>query len=61
VPVVGNAFKAKNDSAQKTELVIFLRPTVITNASLESDELSSYKQYLPTQQLKQTPNADGER
>lgn len=61
MPVLGNAFKAKNDSTQKTELVIFLRPTVITNASLESDELSSYKQYLPTQQLKQTPNADGER
>jgi len=61
VPVIGNAFKAKNDSAKKTELVIFLRPTVITNASLESDELASYKQYLPTQQLKQTPNADGER
>ncbi len=54
VPVAGNAFKAKNDSAKKTELVIFLRPTVITNASLESDELSNYKQYLPSQQLKQT-------
>jgi MSHA biogenesis protein MshL len=61
MPVVGNAFKAKNESARKTELVIFLRPTVITSASLESDELSSYKQYLPAQQLKQTPNADGER
>ncbi|MDP2230944.1 pilus (MSHA type) biogenesis protein MshL [Methylotenera sp.] len=54
VPVVGKAFSAKNDSARKTELVIFLRPTVITNASLESDELSTYKQYLPSQQLNQT-------
>jgi general secretion pathway protein D len=61
MPVLGNAFKAKNDSAKKTELVIFLRPTVITNASLESDELSSYKQYLPSQQLKQTLDTDGER
>ena len=61
VPVVGNAFKAKNESAQKTELVIFLRPTVITNASLESDELSTYKQYLPSQQLKQTLDPGGER
>jgi MSHA biogenesis protein MshL len=51
IPGVGKAFKGKNDATQKTELVIFLRPTVITNASLESDELQSYKQYLPEQQL----------
>jgi MSHA biogenesis protein MshL len=51
IPGVGNAFKGRNDSNKKTELVIFLRPTVITNASLESDELQSYKQYLPAQQL----------
>ena len=51
IPGVGNAFKGKNDATRKTELVIFLRPTVIPNASLESDELQSYKQYLPAQQL----------
>jgi MSHA biogenesis protein MshL len=51
VPVVGNVFKGKNDATRKTELVIFLRPTVIPNASLESDELQSFKQYLPAQQL----------
>ena len=51
VPVVGKLFTGKNDASQKTELVIFLRPTVISNASLESDELQSYKQYLPAQQL----------
>ena len=51
IPVIGKAFKGKNDATQKTELVIFLRPTVITSASLESDELQSYKQYLPEQQL----------
>ena len=51
IPGIGKAFKGKNDATQKTELVIFLRPTVITNASLESDELQSYKQYLPEQQL----------
>ena len=51
IPVVGNVFKSVNDSNIKTELVIFLRPTVIGNASLESDELQSYKQYLPAQQL----------
>ena len=51
IPGVGKAFQGKNDSNVKTELVIFLRPTVIPNASLESDELQSYKQYLPAQQL----------
>ena len=51
VPVIGNAFKARDDNTTKTELVIFLRPTVIPNASLESEELQSYKQYLPEQQL----------
>jgi MSHA biogenesis protein MshL len=51
VPGVGKVFTGKNDATQKTELVIFLRPTVIPNASLESDELQSYKQYLPAQQL----------
>ena len=51
VPGVGKIFTGKNDANQKTELVIFLRPTVVPNASLESDELLSYKQYLPAQQL----------
>jgi len=51
IPMVGKAFTGKNDANRKTELVIFLRPTVISNASLESDELSTYKQYLPTQAL----------
>ena len=50
-PVIGNVFGVKNSKSKKTELIIFLRPTVITNASLESDELQSYKQYLPAQQL----------
>jgi general secretion pathway protein D len=54
IPGIGRAFTGRNDSNRKTELVIFLRPTVITNASLESDELMSYRQYLPTQQLQQS-------
>ena len=51
VPGLGKIFTGKNDGNRKTELVIFLRPTVIGNASLESDELQAYKQYLPAQQL----------
>ena len=51
IPGVGKVFTGRDNSHKKTELVIFLRPTVITNASLESDELQNYKQYLPAQQL----------
>jgi len=54
IPGVGNAFKGRDESNKKTELVIFLRPTVIPNADLESDELSAFKQYLPAQQLQKT-------
>ncbi len=63
IPMVGKAFTGKNDANRKTELVIFLRPTVIPNASLESDELSTYKQYLPTPALERASktNAASER
>lgn len=54
IPLIGNAFKAKAALNKKTELVIFLRPTIIKTASLESDELQSYQQFLPTQQLQET-------
>jgi general secretion pathway protein D len=60
VPVVGKVFTGKNDASRKTELVIFLRPTVITNASLESDELANYKQYLPTHALERASEAEAD-
>ena len=61
VPGIGKVFTGKNDANRKTELVIFLRPTVIANASLESDELANYKQYLPSVQLEKTLDESGER
>lgn len=54
LPLIGKLFQGKDDTVKKTELVIFLRPTVVPNASLESDELKSFKQYLPDQQLSAT-------
>jgi general secretion pathway protein D len=53
VPVVGNIqdigelFRFRNERVRKTELVIFLRPIVITNPTLESDELRMFQRYLP--------------
>ncbi|MFZ3088409.1 MAG: pilus (MSHA type) biogenesis protein MshL, partial [Methylotenera sp.] len=61
VPGIGKIFTGQNDANRKTELVIFLRPTVIANASLESDELANYKQFLPSRQLETTPDDNGER
>jgi general secretion pathway protein D len=47
IPEIGEAFRFRNERAQKRELVIFIRPTVITNPSLESDELKFFQRFLP--------------
>ena len=47
LPLVGDLFSFRNDTYSKTELVIFLRPVVIKNASLNSPELREYQRYLP--------------
>lgn len=52
IPILGKLFTGHNDASRKTELVIFLRPTVIVNASLESEALSRYQRYLPLPALK---------
>ncbi|MDP1680318.1 MAG: pilus (MSHA type) biogenesis protein MshL [Burkholderiales bacterium] len=49
-PVTNVLFGTRDRNVTQTELVIFLRPTVITNPSLSSDELSFYKRYLPNGQ-----------
>ncbi len=46
IPGVGNLFKNRNDTKNKTELVIFLRPVVIKDASLDGD-YSAYRSNLP--------------
>ena len=37
LPVLGNLFKYRDEASKKTELVIFLRPTVLQDASLDGD------------------------
>ena len=46
LPVVGHLFSYRDDEFSKTELVIFLRPTVIKSAGLGYD-LEPYRNYLP--------------
>lgn len=54
LPILGRLFQARNDIRRKTELVIFLRPTIIRNPSLAGDELQSFQQYLPEKSLSAT-------
>ncbi|WP_395407828.1 pilus (MSHA type) biogenesis protein MshL [Pseudoduganella sp. UC29_106] len=48
VPVVGNLFSYRNETASKTELVIFLRPVVVKDASMSGD-YKEYRYLLPGQ------------
>lgn len=45
-PVIGELFNNRNNAAKKTELVIFLRPVVIRDASLDGD-YANMRGYLP--------------
>lgn len=46
LPVIGNFFRHNNDRSNKTELVIFLRPIVIKDASVAGD-FASFRSHLP--------------
>ncbi|BBO19908.1 pilus (MSHA type) biogenesis protein MshL [Candidatus Desulfobacillus denitrificans] len=46
IPILGNIFTHRKDRSSKTELVIFLRPTVIKDASIQGD-YSSFRNNLP--------------
>lgn len=45
LPLFGNLFKYKDESSKKTELVIFLRPTVLQDPTLDGD-FREYRQVL---------------
>ncbi len=46
IPILGNIFTYRNDTTTKTELVIFLRPTVVKEANIHGD-YSSFRRNLP--------------
>ncbi|HEX9181203.1 MAG TPA: secretin N-terminal domain-containing protein [Burkholderiales bacterium] len=48
IPFLGEAFTWRNDTSRKIELVIFLRPVVVKNASLDGD-YASFRSQLPTE------------
>jgi MSHA biogenesis protein MshL len=50
IPLFGDLVSFRDDTSSKRELVIFLRPVVIRDASLEGD-LAEYRRYVPDQQF----------
>jgi general secretion pathway protein D len=55
IPIIGEALSSRSDLTRKTELVIFLRATVIRDPSLEGD-FSSFREHLPTEDYFLKPN-----
>ena len=56
IPILGEFFSARNNSASKSELVIFLRPVVIRDPSVAGD-YRNYRQYLPNQRTLARPES----
>jgi general secretion pathway protein D len=50
LPGIRNFFSYRSEKATKTELIIFIRPVVVRQPSLNGD-LSDYQQYLPVNGL----------
>lgn len=50
VPVIGNFFRNRNDTTTKTELVIFLKPTIIRDPSINGD-YRSFRDQLPSREF----------
>ena len=55
LPGIGQALANQDESAKKSELVIFLRPTIIRDASIDGD-YRGYRSYLPTDNFLNEPN-----
>ena len=54
IPLLGNLFMNRDDATTKTELVIFLRPTVIREASLDGD-YREFREHLPDEDFFSRP------
>lgn len=48
IPVLGNLFQNRNDTRTKTELVVFLRPVIIKDPSIQGD-YAEYRDQMPGQ------------
>ena len=55
IPIIGEIFSNRSQLSRKTELVIFLRATVISDPSIEGD-FRSFKAQLPDENFLRRPN-----
>ena len=55
IPLIGSFFKNRNDTSKKTELVIFMRPMVIKDASINGD-YGEFRDSLPNSDFFKEPN-----
>lgn len=46
VPIVGDLFARRDDSTQKSELVIFIRPIIVKNPNVDNGDLQSVSRFL---------------
>ena len=61
IPFFGNAFKFRNETSTKSELVIFMRPIVVKDASINGD-YKNYRYLLPNDApLNQEPYLEPEK
>lgn len=59
LPLIGRLFQFRDDTVEKTELIVFLRPRVINEASLDGD-FRDYRRYLTPPDQRDDAAADGE-
>ena len=55
IPIIGSIFSSRNRNNTKTELVVFLRPIVIKDASIDGD-YRSYRSLIPGDNFTSQPN-----
>jgi general secretion pathway protein D len=55
IPIIGSLFSSRNRNNTKTELVIFLRPLVVKDASIDGD-YRSFRAMLPGEDFMTKPN-----
>ena len=58
VPNLGDAFALRDEQVSKTELVIFLKTTIVNNPTLAADELRFFRRFLPQPEPAPAPPAD---
>lgn len=51
IPLLGLLFKSKNTTKDKTNLMVFMRPTIIRDAAVTAEVTSSKYNYIRTQQI----------